>query len=100
MNTKYISSNVLKISVILRVHSTSEIADICNTWNEIVWYLPTKVNFSDKGKFFPVILVNFAWLSAFSGYNIWCKHSVHIENCLKCHFNEWMKRNLGFKKAA
>ena len=31
VNTKYISSNVLKISVISQVHSTSEIADIFNT---------------------------------------------------------------------
>ena len=31
MNTKYISSNVLKMSVILRVRSTSEIDDIFNT---------------------------------------------------------------------
>ena len=31
VNTKYISSNVLKISVISRVCSTSEIADIFNT---------------------------------------------------------------------
>ena len=31
VNTKYISSNMLKISVISRVHSTSEIADIFNT---------------------------------------------------------------------
>ena len=30
-NTKYISSKVLKISVISRVRSTSEIADIFNT---------------------------------------------------------------------
>ena len=30
-NTKYISSNKLKISVISRVRSTSEIADIFNT---------------------------------------------------------------------
>ena len=30
VNTKYISSNVLKISVILRVRSTSENADIFN----------------------------------------------------------------------
>ena len=28
VNTKYISSNVLKISVISRVHSTSEMANI------------------------------------------------------------------------
>ena len=30
-NTKYISSNVLKISVISRVRSTSKITDIFNT---------------------------------------------------------------------
>ena len=35
VNTKYISSNALKISVISRVRSTSEIADIFNTWDEI-----------------------------------------------------------------
>ena len=35
VNTKYISSNVLKISEISRVRSTSEIADIFNTWDEI-----------------------------------------------------------------
>ena len=35
MNTKYISSNVLKISVISRVRSTSELADIFNTRDEI-----------------------------------------------------------------
>ena len=35
VNTKYISSNVLKISVISRVCSTSEIADIFNTQDEI-----------------------------------------------------------------
>ena len=76
MNTKYISSNVLKISVILRVHSTSEIADICNTWNEIVWYLPTKVNFSDKGNFsqsFLLILLGSAHLvGIIFGVNIVC----------------------------
>ena len=31
VNTKYISSNVLKISVISRVRSTSKIVDIFNT---------------------------------------------------------------------
>ena len=35
VNTKYISSNVLKISVISQVRSTSEIADIFNTFDEI-----------------------------------------------------------------
>ena len=35
VNTKYISSNVLKISVISRVRSTSEIADIFNIFDEI-----------------------------------------------------------------
>ena len=48
-----------------------------------------KVNFlfifSVKGKnliSFLVILVYFAWLSAFSGYNIGCKYCLHLENGL------------------
>ena len=35
VNTKYISSNALKVYVISRVLSTSETADIFNTWDEI-----------------------------------------------------------------
>ena len=46
VNTKYIwyiSSNVLKISVISRVRSTSETADISNTFDKIYQiYLPKK----------------------------------------------------------
>ena len=38
-------------------------------------------------------------LIAFSGYNIGCKHSLHLETGLKCHFNGWIKRNSRFKKA-
>ena len=46
VNTKYISSNVLKISAISRVRSTSEIADIFNTWDEIfLVFTEKKVNF-------------------------------------------------------
>ena len=52
VNTKYISSNALKISVISRVHSTSEIADIrvkllifSTHEMKYIWYLPKKVNF-------------------------------------------------------
>ena len=46
VNTKYISSNVLKISVISPVRSTSENADIFNTRGEMFWYLPEKSKFS------------------------------------------------------
>ena len=35
VNTKYISSNVLKISVISRVRRKNKIADICNTFDEL-----------------------------------------------------------------
>ena len=46
VNTKYISSNVLKISAISRVRSTSEIADIFNTFDEIfLVFTEKKVNF-------------------------------------------------------
>ena len=46
VNTKYISSNVLKISVISRVRSTSEIADIFNTFDEICLVFTEKSKFS------------------------------------------------------
>ena len=72
------------------------------------WYLPKKKYFFFF--FFPLsgknltffhspFSLNFAWLSAFGGYNIECKHSLHLESSLYCHFNEWIKRNLRFKKA-
>ena len=38
MTTKYMSLNVLKISVISRGRSTSEIADIFNTFDEIFFF--------------------------------------------------------------
>ena len=48
------TSNVLKISVISRVRSTSEIADIFNTRDNILLYFPKKSKFlfifSVKGK--------------------------------------------------
>ena len=58
MNTKYISSNVLKILVISRVRNPSEITDIFNTFDEIflVFTEKSKFYFFLKGKnltFFP-----------------------------------------------
>ena len=46
VNTKDISSNVLKISVISQVRSTSEIADIFTYEIKYFWYLPKKSKFS------------------------------------------------------
>ena len=45
VNTKYISSNVLKISVISRVRSTSEMLIFSTYEMKYCWYLPKKVNF-------------------------------------------------------
>ena len=42
INTKNILSHVLKISAISRVHSTREIADIFNTFDEIYLVLTSK----------------------------------------------------------
>ena len=54
VNTKYISSNVLKISVNSRVRSTSEIADIFRTWDEIFLVFIEKKFFKGKNRnFFP-----------------------------------------------
>ena len=44
VNTKYISSNVLKISGISQVRSMSEIADIFNTFDEIFLVFTAKKN--------------------------------------------------------
>ena len=46
VNTKYTSSNALKMSVISRVRSTNEIADILNARDEIfLVFTEKKVNF-------------------------------------------------------
>ena len=42
VNTKNISSHVLKISEISLVLSTREFTDICITFNEYIWYSPQK----------------------------------------------------------
>ena len=42
VNTKYISSNVLKISVISRVRSTSKITDICKTFDKLAFVFTKK----------------------------------------------------------
>ena len=52
-NTKNISSNVLKISEISRVHSPSEITDIFNTVDGIF------LVFTEKGKFYFYFSLNF-----------------------------------------
>ena len=63
MNTKYISSNVSKISVISRVRSSSrEITDIFDTFDEIILVFTEKSKipfyfFSVKGKNLTCFLV-------------------------------------------
>ena len=59
-----------------------------------IWYLPKKGKFSfyfihqggggggGAKTLLQSFLNNFAWLSAFSGYNIGYKHSLHLENGL------------------
>ena len=64
MNTKYIASNVLKISVISRVRSTREIADIFNILDKILLVLTKK-----RKKNLTLVSVI---LGAFSEYNIGC----------------------------
>ena len=64
VNTKYTSSNMLKISVISRVHSTSEIADSFNTLDEIFLIFTEKKRkilfiFTVKGKSLTLFLVHF-----------------------------------------
>ena len=77
--------------------------DIFNTGDEIFLVFTEKSKFSfyfsvkgKKPKIF-IVLVNFAWLSGLMGIilganYIGCKHSVHLENGLQCHFNDWIKK--------
>ena len=96
VNTKYISSNVLKISGISLLLQELK----------YFWYLLKKSKFSfyffHKGEklyffhgHFSLILLGSARLVGI----ILGANSLHLENGLQCHFNEWIKRNLWFKKA-
>ena len=92
---------MLKISVISRVRRARRVKLLIFSRHEMkyFWYLPKKkffFFFSLRGKNFFLVISPYA----FSGYNIGCKHSLHLENGLKCHLNEWIKRNLQFKKAS
>ena len=74
-----------------------------------IWYLPKK----SKCSFYFILngnteittllftwsfLVRFDYCSVFIGYNIGCKHSLHLENGLESYFNEWNARNQHLKK--
>ena len=57
VNTKCISSNVLKISVISRVRSTNKITDICKTFDELA------LVFTEKN------VIVFLWMFEFNATN-------------------------------
>ena len=87
MNTKYISSNVLKISVISRVRRRVKLL-IFSTHNmKYFWYLPKKKFFFPfrEKTFFPshfsIIMLGSARLMG-RPYNIGWKCSLHLENGL------------------
>ena len=93
VHTKYISSSAVKKSVF---------ADIFTARVKYIWYLSKKVNFLfilystgiQKAQLFPwSFFVRFDIFSVFIGYNIGCKHGLHLENALKSYFNEWNIRN-------
>ena len=68
----------------------SKIADIINTLDEILLVFTEKIFFyfilfgriTEKGilKITFFLVINYAWLSAFSVYNVGCKHSLHLRN--------------------
>ena len=74
-----------------------------------IWYLPKKSKFSfyfilNRNAVITTLLftwsflVRFDFCSVFIGYNIGCKHSLHLENGLELYFNEWNARNQHLKK--
>ena len=81
------------------MRSTSENNDIFTARDEIYLVFAEKSKFSLyfilNGKteittffFTGSFLVRFDFCSVFIGYNIGCKHSLHLENDLESYFNE------------
>ena len=81
------------------MRSTSENADIFTARDEIYLVFAEKSKFSlyfilngnteITTLFFTwSFLVRFDFCSVFVGYNIGCKHSLHLENGLESYFNE------------
>ena len=82
------------------MRSTSENADIFTALDEIYLVFAKK---KSKFSFYFILngnteiktllftwsfLVRFDFCSVFIGYNIGCKHSLHLENGLESYFNE------------
>ena len=80
MTTKYISSNVLKTSVISRVRSTSEIADIFNVRDEIF------LVFTEKKVYF---LFNYLFIYLFI-------FALREKNFFPSHFSLILLRSVRF----
>ena len=110
MNTKYISSSALKkISIFHECVARVKMLIFSPHEMKFIWYLPRKSKFSFyfilNGNteiitllFFWSSLARFDFCSVFIGYNIGCKHSLHLENGLDTYFNEWNARNQHLKK--
>ena len=93
MNTKYISSSAVKN------FSIFDNADIFTARDEIYLVFAGKSKFSlyfilngnteiTTLLFTWSFLVRFDFCSVFLGYNIGCKHSLHLENGLESYVNE------------
>ena len=91
------------------MRSTSENADIFTARDEIYLVFAKKstlsLYFILNGNteittllFTWSFLVRFDFCSVFIGYNIGCKHSLHLENGLESYFNELDARNQHLKK--
>ena len=99
-NTKYISSSaVKKISIFHECVARVKMLIFSPHEMKYIWYLPKKSKFSlyfilngnteiTTLLFTWSFLVRFDFCSVFIGYNIGCKHSLHLENGLESYFNE------------
>ena len=98
VNTKYISSSaVKKISIFHECVARVKMLIFSPHEMKYIWYLPKKSKFS----FYFILngnteittllftwsfFVRFDFCSVFIGYNIGCKHSLHLENGLESYF--------------
>ena len=90
MNTKYISSIAVK-----KISLRDEIYLVFAKKSKFSFILYSTEIQKAQPNFF---LVQFDFCSVFIGYNIQCKHSLHLENDLESYFNEWNVRNQHLKK--
>ena len=106
MNTKYISSSVVKkISIFHEYVARVKMQIFSPPEMKNIKYLPNKVNFlfiiysesteiqKAQPNFSLIVVVRFDFFNVFIVYSMGWKHSLHLGNDIESYFSEWNTRN-------